>query len=129
GEKRNPPRQGRGRKKKPSPARREAENPGPHQFLVEAPVKDFELSLPVVANAEEEHSTGGWHGYAPAEAALSPEPELPQGEYSLAEAADPVVLPEIAAGTPGRDVELLAPAGGPESAFAAFHYGADAVYL
>jgi putative protease len=26
-------------------------------------------------------------------------------------------------------VELLAPAGGPEAAFAAFHYGADAIYL
>src|SRR5207245_8411876 len=29
----------------------------------------------------------------------------------------------------GRPVELLAPAGGPDAAFAAFHYGADAVYL
>src|SRR5207244_4926459 len=28
-----------------------------------------------------------------------------------------------------RPVELLAPAGGPESAFAAFHFGADAIYL
>src|SRR5262249_40588772 len=28
-----------------------------------------------------------------------------------------------------RHVELLAPAGGPDAAFAAFHYGADAIYL
>src|SRR5205814_2411121 len=28
-----------------------------------------------------------------------------------------------------RPVELLAPAGGPDAAFAAFHYGADAIYL
>src|SRR5207237_10628326 len=29
----------------------------------------------------------------------------------------------------GRPVELLAPAGGPEAGFAAFEYGADAIYL
>src|ERR1700756_2560667 len=28
-----------------------------------------------------------------------------------------------------RPVELLAPAGGPDAAFAAFHFGADAIYL
>src|SRR5262249_58562347 len=30
---------------------------------------------------------------------------------------------------PLQPAELLAPAGGPEAAFAAFHYGADAIYL
>jgi len=84
--------------------------------------------LPLVTGAAEEHSPDEWHGFAPAEQVLSPEPELPQGEYSLVGGEQPVALPEVAA-QDGRPVELLAPAGGPESAYAAFHYGADAVYL
>jgi putative protease len=36
-------------------------------------------------------------------------------------------LPELAPGS--RRAELLAPAGGPDAAFAAFHFGADAIYL
>src|SRR5918994_842030 len=37
-------------------------------------------------------------------------------------------LPEVAS-IPVGEAELLAPAGGPEAAYAAFHFGADAVYL
>jgi putative protease len=56
----------------------------------------------------------------------APEPDAPQGEYA-ATPADVPVPPRPDATT--RPVELLAPAGGPDAAFAAFHYGADAVYL
>jgi putative protease len=38
-------------------------------------------------------------------------------------------LPVAVESGPAHGVELLAPAGGPEAAFAAFHFGADAVYL
>ncbi len=70
-----------------------------------------------------------WHGFtaAPAGAAASPEPEAPQGEYAGPSAA--AAVPRPAGGAAARRVELLAPAGGPESAFAAFQHGADAVYL
>src|SRR5204862_1885481 len=49
-------------------------------------------------------------------------------EYAQAQTLAAVALSEGAA----RSVvggELLAPAGGPDAAFAAFHYGADAIYL
>ncbi len=38
-------------------------------------------------------------------------------------------MPLIADQSASHPVELLAPAGGPDAAFAAFHYGADAIYL
>ncbi|MCI0738815.1 MAG: U32 family peptidase [Gemmataceae bacterium] len=52
----------------------------------------------------------------------------PQGEYAEVSQA-PDALPDCGASPNLRPVELLAPAGGLDSAFAAFHYGADAVYL
>jgi putative protease len=66
-----------------------------------------------------------WHGFR-VSADDAPEPDLPQGEYAPAEDL-PVTVPLSQA--TDRPVELLAPAGGPESAFAAFQYGADAIYL
>src|SRR5438105_4381999 len=57
----------------------------------------------------------------------SPEPLLPQGAYSSAPAL--VEVPGPGQGDAAHAVELLAPAGGPEAAYAAFHFGADAVYL
>ena len=66
-------------------------------------------------------------GIVPVPATEAPEPDLPQGEY-----APPLVAPTvqlIATEVPATPVELLAPAGGPDAAFAAFHYGADAIYL
>ncbi len=91
-------------------------------------MKDRTLTLPLVQPAEPPRQT--WHGLTAAgpflTAADAPEPDAPQGEY----AATPEVLLDLA--TPdaaGRSVELLAPAGGPDAAFAAFHYGADAIYL
>lgn len=65
-----------------------------------------------------------WHGFTPAAA---PEPEAPQGAYAVE--PPPAAAPPRPAGQPVRPVELLAPAGGPEAAFAALHFGADAIYL
>jgi putative protease len=81
-------------------------------------------SLPLV------ESTAGkdWHGWMPA--AAPPEPEEPQGEYRPAnELESPSIIPSIESDRLRKPVELLAPAGGPDAAFAAFHYGADAIYL
>lgn len=66
-----------------------------------------------------------WHGFTSVGALAAPEPDAPQGVY--ADAPLSLVVP-TGTGDAGR-AELLAPAGGPDSAFAAFHYGADAIYL
>src|SRR5205814_185768 len=92
-------------------------------------MKDFSLNLPVLpANPP---AAPAWHGWTAAGllpgAAAAPEPDAPQGEYTNHTGAA-VSVPLPAAGA-ARPVELLAPAGGPDAAFAAFHYGADAVYL
>src|SRR5690242_12168415 len=63
----------------------------------------------------------------PSEAA--PEPDAPQGAYNRSEPEMPLSVPLAATQPPTRPVELLAPAGGLDAAFAAFHFGADAVYL
>ncbi len=86
------------------------------------------VGLPLISTP----SAPDWHGFTAVgagavSAADAPEPNAPQGEYGVAHAAP--------ASFPARDdaashhVDLLAPAGGPDAAFAAFHYGADAVYL
>jgi putative protease len=93
------------------------------------------LSLPLISIAGEGGAPShDWHGFtavgpAAQSASASPEPDAPQGEYSADPAEAPAALPapEQSAAT-GR-VELLAPAGGPDAAFAAFHYGTDAIYL
>ncbi len=86
------------------------------------------LSLPLVSQPAA--IAPDWHGWAPAQplvgASSSPEPDVPQGEYGPALGAAPLSIPPAAT---ARPVELLAPAGGPDAAFAAFHYGADAIYL
>jgi collagenase-like PrtC family protease len=79
------------------------------------------VSLPLLGDAP------GWHGLTPAGAAAAPEPDAPQGEYGPA--ALPAPAPPVPAGAAARAVELLAPAGGPDAAFAALHFGADAIYL
>src|SRR5262245_44361944 len=86
------------------------------------------LSLPLLtADAPEAPS---WHGLTAAGplagARAAPEPDAPQGEYAPATFGASVPL---APATAGHPVELLAPAGGPDAAFAAFHFGADAIYL
>lgn len=54
---------------------------------------------------------------------------VPQGAYNQAEPEMPLSVPLIPVEKAARKVELLAPAGGLDSAFAAFHFGADAIYL
>jgi putative protease len=90
------------------------------------------FNLPLVADAEPEHAADsdwqGWSPLAPLPPVLdAPEPLEPQGAYAAAEIA--LQAPLVADTAPGRPPELLAPAGGPEAAFAAFHFGADAIYL
>jgi U32 family peptidase len=82
------------------------------------------LSLPVVATDPITAPT--WHGWTATDA---PEPQLPQGEYGDLSAEVELSVPLRAEESPTQPAELLAPAGGPDAAFAAFHYGADAIYL
>jgi putative protease len=72
-----------------------------------------------------------WQGYRPTVslAADTPEPELPQGEYSGSDITFALPTSPESANHPVDPVELLAPAGGLEAGFAAFHFGADAIYL
>jgi putative protease len=85
------------------------------------------LSLPL-APAEAPPALA-WHGWTAAGPLPdAPEPDAPQGEYAAAPEPPPAV-PAADPAAPPRPVELLAPAGGPDAAYAAFHYGADAVYL
>jgi putative protease len=77
------------------------------------------VSLPLLGAAG---ASPSWHGWT---AATTPEPPAPQGGYGPG--VTPTALP--APGHAAGPVELLAPAGGPDAAFAAFHFGADAVYL
>jgi len=55
-------------------------------------------------------------------------PFEPQGEYGSGDVAAPLEITPVEPGLP-HSTELLAPAGGLESAYAAFHFGADAIYL
>jgi U32 family peptidase len=84
--------------------------------------------LPLAAEPDEATSSASWHGWtAVTPLPDSPEPIQPQGAYSDAPAEVVLAAPAIDAGS--QPVELLAPAGGPDAAFAAFHFGADAIYL
>lgn len=71
-----------------------------------------------------------WQGFQPTAqlplAGQSPEPEFPQGDYGTGPLETSFAFP---AGDSTRRVELLAPAGGLDAGFAAFHFGADAIYL
>lgn len=80
------------------------------------------LSLPLVGDAP---ATAEWEGLR-VEGDLA-EPQVPQGDYNAAQPEMPLEVPALDA--PSGQAELLAPAGGIEAAFAAFHFGADAVYL
>jgi putative protease len=84
--------------------------------------------LPAKADRQEPASAPTWHDWtALTPLPDAPEPMQPQGVYSdAASALEWHAAPLDASVGP---VELLAPAGGPEAAFAAFHFGADAIYL
>jgi U32 family peptidase len=97
------------------------------------------IALPVLSvDAAEVSQTGAsWLGWSAVgqlpqcdsiNGADSPEPLLPQGAYS-SDAPAWAEVPRPKEGETPHPVELLAPAGGPEAAYAAFHFGADAVYL
>src|SRR5947209_8655873 len=92
---------------------------------------DRKIALPLLPQqagpaAPSAPSWQGWTALTPLPD--SPEPLHPQGAYSDAVAEPLPGVPVTAAAAQGP-VELLAPAGGPEAAFAAFHFGADAIYL
>ncbi len=94
------------------------------------------LSLPLVPTspADDAAAAPDWHGFSAVgpvgdSAAAPPEPDAPQGEYGAGPTNAPSSLATPTEAAPAHAVELLAPAGGPDAAFAAFHYGADAVYL
>ncbi len=91
------------------------------------------LELPIVApEPSSAHQAGEWEGFRPLEALrsseLAPEPEVPQGIYNPAEPEAPIAVPVVPK-APAGSTELLAPAGGLDAGYAAFHYGADAIYL
>src|SRR5438876_2085625 len=99
------------------------------------------ITLPLLTSKtgrEVDQAAPAWHGWsavsplpvrsAPMAEADSPEPLEPQGAYGVELSQANTALPEIES-IGQRQVELLAPAGGPEAAFAAFHFGADAIYL
>ncbi|MBI3829781.1 MAG: U32 family peptidase [Planctomycetes bacterium] len=68
-------------------------------------------------------------GQGAANAEAPPEPAAPQGEYNPHAPEEPLLVPQLETPSAARPAELLAPAGGPDAGYAAFHYGADAVYL
>jgi putative protease len=90
------------------------------------------LSLPLVTSTPE--AVPAWHGWSPVtpvgqEAGADSLPVEPQGAYGPGAREEPLELPQIAFDRAAAHTELLAPAGGPEAGFAAFHFGADAIYL
>jgi putative protease len=91
------------------------------------------LTLPLLpleqGDEESASSTPSWRGWTALTLPDAPEPVLPQGAYSDGISELPTAVPETSGNAARGPVELLAPAGGPEAAFAAFHFGADAIYL
>src|SRR6516225_1351271 len=84
------------------------------------------ISLPLLG--PDKPDVLNWNGLSPIEPFFdSPEPSEPQGEYGETP-VEWLQTPKVAS-VPSQPVELLAPAGGLDAAFAAFHFGADAVYL
>ncbi|MGH7172095.1 MAG: peptidase U32 family protein [Gemmataceae bacterium] len=92
---------------------------------------DSRIALPLLrgeSDRQADPTAPSWHDWTPLTPLPdSPEPTQPQGAYRDA----PVEIPleSVPADGPHGPVELLAPAGGPEAALAAFHFGADAIYL
>ncbi len=90
------------------------------------------VALPLLAAdrpEEEATPTSEWQGWQAVNPLDAPEPLAPQGAYSDAVLEHQVSLPLVPSTQPVSRVELMAPAGGPEAGYAAFHFGADAIYL
>jgi putative protease len=88
----------------------------------------LKVSLPLVHEVAETPATA-WLDWTPVgPLADAPEPTEPQGAYNAVSPDRELQLPLVEP-SGSRRVELLAPAGGLEAGFAAFHFGADAIYL
>ncbi len=91
------------------------------------------INLPLLNPAPPAPTPADWHGLSAIDLPPvdwdSPLPEEPQGAYRSTEPELELSVPLVAAEASSRPVELLAPAGGPEAACAALHFGADAIYL
>jgi len=89
------------------------------------------ITLPLLSlesDGQKHPSSPSWHGWtALTPLPDSPEPLEPQGAYS--DTPVEISLETVPVEGLHGPVELLAPAGEPEAAFAAFHFGADAIYL
>jgi putative protease len=86
------------------------------------------VALPLLP-AEKAPTPPAWNGWTPlGPLPEAPEPTEPQGVYNAVAPEMELQLPLVELSGP-RPVELLAPAGGLEAGFAAFHFGADAIYL
>src|SRR6266704_2382009 len=85
-------------------------------------------TLPLVSVSPPSASWHGWTAVAP-HIEDAPEPVAPQGVYSAVASEASLVVQQLVAPEPARPAELLAPAGGLEAGYAAFHFGADAIYL
>ncbi len=90
------------------------------------------LELPLIVEPKAAPTWEGLAAFGQLPALLdtdSPLPFDPQGAYNAARPEMPLSVPLIAAEAPTGPAELLAPAGGLDAGFAAFHFGADAIYL
>ena len=85
------------------------------------------LTLPLITSPSRESAS--WEGLTVVGQLDAAHPLAPQGVYNQAEPEMPLSVPRVEVERATRPVELLAPAGGLDAAFAAFHFGADAVYL
>src|SRR6516162_4743250 len=97
---------------------------------MKTPLTNTRTALPLLAAEGTDAPANSWEGWRPLGTlpapADSPIPLGQPGGYAPEVIETPVPLPMKSSPQP---VELLAPAGGPEAAHAAFHFGADAVYL
>ncbi len=91
-------------------------------FLNEA---NNRLALPLLSGEVSEPTWREWTALT--SLPDSPEPVEPQGIYS--ESPSEFAVQSVPLDIPAGPVELLAPAGGLDAGFAAFHFGADAIYL
>jgi putative protease len=96
------------------------------------PTTSLKTALPLVTSQPE--PAPQWHNWTPLDAIVHESdpnqlPLEPQGAYRPDATEEPLALPQVEANQPAAQTELLAPAGGPEAALAAFHFGADAIYL
>src|SRR6266446_4679910 len=94
-------------------------------FLMTQQISALEpkISLPLVEGT----TRHGWEGFVALDQQAAV-PVAPQGAYNDLEPETPLVVPLIE-DAPGRQAELLAPAGSMDAALAALHFGADAIYL